>query len=118
MQLTGLIVQLASKFYQETCMRRKQDRRQFLMKGDMAHYQLSVRATQARLIEYRRLVAKRVVSEWARIDEKIWNKSAEYYTGCPVLGRQLQAIIQIFPYKHMEIKGERYNELKKHEMYE
>ena len=52
------------------------------------------------------------------IEKEFWNRSAEFYVTNPVLAPQLHSIVTIFPYKHMLIKSERYNELKKAEMYE
>mmetsp|Transcript_4976 Transcript_4976/g.6629 ORF Transcript_4976/g.6629 Transcript_4976/m.6629 type:complete len:174 (+) Transcript_4976:970-1491(+) len=48
LQLTGVIVQLTQRFYVETCFKRKAERREFLLKGDMKHYSLSVDAYQKR----------------------------------------------------------------------
>lgn len=44
LELTGVIIQLTTKFFLETCMRHKSERRAFLLKGELSHYQISVKA--------------------------------------------------------------------------
>lgn len=97
-------------------MRRKAERRVYFTSGDMSHYQLSVQTYQRRLAELRRLVANATLEHFS-VGQELWNRSAEFYTSNPVLAPQLHSIVTIFPYKHMLIKSERYNELKKQEMY-
>ena len=63
-----------------------------------------------------RLVANAVLNHFS-VEHELWNRSAEFYLNNPILAPQLHSIITIFPYKHMLIKAERYNELKKQEMY-
>ena len=48
LQLTAVIIQLSNRFYIETNIKRKADRRAFLVKGDMSHYKTSVQTYQRR----------------------------------------------------------------------
>jgi len=42
LQLTAVIVQIANKFFIENNVKRKAERRVFLVKGEMSHYKISV----------------------------------------------------------------------------
>ena len=98
-------------------MKRKAERRVYFVKGDLGNYQNCVKTYQQRLVETRRLVTNAMLEQFS-ISQELWNRSAEFYTNNPILAPQLHSIITIFPYKHMLIKSERYNELKKQEMYQ
>jgi hypothetical protein len=52
------------------------------------------------------------------ISHELWNRSSEFFSHNPIFAPQLHAIVSIFPYKHMLMKNDRYNELKKQEMYD
>ena len=83
----------------------------------MKNYRKCIKTYHQRLVEARRLVANAVLEHFG-VSQELWNRSAEFYTNNPVLAPQLHSIITIFPYKHMLIKSDRYNELKKQEMYQ
>ena len=117
LQLAAVMVQLASKFFIESNMMRKADRRSYFVKGDMKNYQVRVKLYQRKLAEMRRLVANAIIEHY-KVSEGIWNRSAEFYTSNPILAPQLHSSIAIFPYKHMLSRSDRYNELKKQEMYD
>ena len=78
---------------------------------------MRVKLYQRKLAEMRRLVANAVIEHY-KVSEGLWNRSAEFYTSNPILAPQLHSIIAIFPYKHMLSRSDRYNELKKQEMYD
>ena len=98
-------------------MKIKAERRVFYNAGDMSKYQATVKVYQKRQEELRRLVANAVIEHYG-IGKELWNRSAEFYTSNPVLAPQVYSVVAIFPFKHMLIKNDRYNELKKQEMYQ
>lgn len=112
--VTAVIVCLANKFFIETCYKRKMQRRAFLTEGDMKQYTVSVKAYQRKLQDLRRLVCNAVV-DTLKIEHDQWNRSAEFFNWNHVLAPQLYSIVSVVPYRHMIIKDEAYNELKKQE---
>jgi len=67
-------------------------------------------------LEIQRIVTNAIVHHFS-ISHDLWNRSAEFYCTNATLASQLYCIISIFPYRQMLIKNERYNELKKSEMF-
>lgn len=117
LNLTGIVVQFASKFFIEMNYRRKAERRAFLKTGEINHYNISVLAYQRRYTELRRLVCNAVLAE-LKIPHDLWNRSAAFYANNSVFAPQLYSIVSNFLFKHMVIKYHNYNELKKDEEYE
>jgi len=76
-----------------------------------------VQAYQRRHAEIRRLVCNAILAEF-KIPHELWNRSADFYANNPVFAPQLYSIVANFPFKHMVILNENYNELKKDEEYE
>jgi len=117
LELTVAIVLLTTKFYMETCMKQKSDRRAFLVKGELSHYQLSVKAYQRRKQELQRLVTNAVADNF-KIPHDLWNRSSAFYCTNNIFAPQLQSIVSNFPNKFMVIKNNNYNEMKKDEIYQ
>lgn len=67
-------------------------------------------------LEIQRIVTNAIVHHFS-ISHELWNRSAEFYCSNETLAPQLHCIVSIFPYRQMLIKNERYNELKKSEMF-
>ena len=81
--MTAIAVQFASKFFIETCCRQKAERRVFLIKGEICHYNISVQAYQRRHAEIKRLVCNAILAEF-KIPHELWNRSADFYANNPV----------------------------------
>lgn len=83
----------------------------------MSEYQECVRSYQRKLAELRRLIVNATLDKFG-ISHELWNRSSEFYSHNSIYAPQIHAIVTIFPYKHMLIKCDRYNELRKQEMYD
>lgn len=117
LNLTGLAVQFSGKFFTETCFKRKMERRVFLLKGEMDHYELSVQTYQRRLQEIRRLVLNAILAK-LEIPEELWNRSMEFYGHDPLYAPQLYSLVNNLPFKQMWDDNGFYNEMKKQEIYD
>lgn len=97
--MMAVIVQLTQKFYIDSCISQKQDRREHLIKGDLAEYTKCIQQYQQRYQELQRLVTNAVIDKF-EVSDELWNRSANFYSGNEMYARQMYPILSTFIYKN------------------